>query len=112
MQLPTLPQKFVAQEHVKDPIVFSQPSFVPHGLLLHSLTSEILWREKAVSMLSLSWKHCYTGDAGRAIMTRISVKFGTRHDRSRPEVGSTKLTSIRAEGFPGPPSSQGILSKK
>ena len=54
----------------------------------------------------------YTAYAGCAITTGIPMKFGTAHGRSRLElVVRNALTSMGAEGFPGPPLSSGILSE-
>ena len=40
----------------------------------------------------------YTGYAGWAVTTRIPVKLGTAHGRSRPEVGSTKCIDVYGSG--------------
>ena len=41
-------------------------------------------------MVNLRVEGHYTGYAGWAVTAGIPVKFGTAHDRLRPEVGSTK----------------------
>ena len=40
------------------------------------------------------YRGVYTGYAGWAVTTRIPVKFGTAHGRSRSEVGSMKYTDV------------------
>ena len=46
----------------------------------------------------------YTEDAGWAVTTRIAVKFGTAHGKSRPEVGSTKCIEVYGSGGVSRPS--------